>query len=233
MRPKGLRDRSADRASGRTSGAPGDGDFAPVHMVELRLAPEIMDQSAVVQGGVLHGDAASVDYVVLPGGADSHHRYSVTLVACGGIPQATTVPRRIRVLIANREPLVLRGLESVLSQEPDISVVLTTMPTHLVAQCIRTVQAGDEFLEKEILIKTLTGLMRRTPAAGPRGGALTEREREVAELVAAGLSNSEIARRLSCGAGTVKSHVHSIYDKLSVHSRYALMMRFAGDRGES
>jgi DNA-binding NarL/FixJ family response regulator len=101
-------------------------------------------------------------------------------------------------------------------------VVLTTMPPRLLVQCLRTVHAGDEFLEKGALIKALKTLMRQSTAGLP-GKELTEREREVAELVAAGLSNQQIAERLGVGSGTVKSHLHTIYDKLGVHSRYALM----------
>jgi two-component system, NarL family, nitrate/nitrite response regulator NarL len=50
-------------------------------------------------------------------------------------------------------------------------------------------------------------------------GALTERESEIAELVARGLSNKAIALRLSIELATVKNHVHSVLEKLKVHSR--------------
>jgi two-component system, NarL family, nitrate/nitrite response regulator NarL len=54
---------------------------------------------------------------------------------------------------------------------------------------------------------------------GAFGRALTEREAQVAELVADGLSNKAIASRLSIELATVKNHVHSILEKLRVHSR--------------
>jgi DNA-binding NarL/FixJ family response regulator len=60
---------------------------------------------------------------------------------------------------------------------------------------------------------------------GNPGGAfafkrrLTEREGQIAELIAEGLSNKAIAARLSIELATVKNHVHSILEKLSVHSR--------------
>ncbi|MEX2237090.1 MAG: response regulator transcription factor [Dehalococcoidia bacterium] len=48
---------------------------------------------------------------------------------------------------------------------------------------------------------------------------LSEREYEVLQLVAAGLSNREIAQRIVVAAGTVKRHVHNIYRKLGVRCR--------------
>jgi len=48
---------------------------------------------------------------------------------------------------------------------------------------------------------------------------LTSRESEIAELLDEGLSNKEIAQRLSISLSTVKNHVHSILDKLQVTRR--------------
>jgi DNA-binding NarL/FixJ family response regulator len=54
---------------------------------------------------------------------------------------------------------------------------------------------------------------------------LTSREREVATLVAKGLSNKEIARHLDAGEGTVKVHLHNIYTKLGIKNRTVLALR--------
>jgi ATP/maltotriose-dependent transcriptional regulator MalT len=54
---------------------------------------------------------------------------------------------------------------------------------------------------------------------------ISEREREVLELVAAGFSNQDIARRLVITRGTVKKHLEHIYTKLDVHSRTAALAR--------
>jgi DNA-binding NarL/FixJ family response regulator len=51
---------------------------------------------------------------------------------------------------------------------------------------------------------------------------LTERERQIMELVRAGLSNKEIGRQCDLSDGTVKVHLHHIYEKLAIRNRTAL-----------
>jgi DNA-binding NarL/FixJ family response regulator len=51
---------------------------------------------------------------------------------------------------------------------------------------------------------------------------LTKRRRQVATLVAHGLSNREVAEKLGLTVGTVKTHLHAIFEKLEVHSRTEL-----------
>jgi two-component system, NarL family, nitrate/nitrite response regulator NarL len=53
----------------------------------------------------------------------------------------------------------------------------------------------------------------------PAAGALTTREREIAELIEQGLSNKEIAEQLEIGLPTVKNHVHNILTKLKATRR--------------
>ena len=60
---------------------------------------------------------------------------------------------------------------------------------------------------------------------GPGIEPLSEREIEVLELVAAGLSNAEIARELYLSVGTVKAHVHHIFGKLLVRNRSQAVAR--------
>jgi two-component system, NarL family, nitrate/nitrite response regulator NarL len=53
-------------------------------------------------------------------------------------------------------------------------------------------------------------------------GVLSAREREVMLLAAKGLANKEIARELKVTEGTIKLHLHNIYRKLGIKSRFAL-----------
>jgi DNA-binding NarL/FixJ family response regulator len=75
-------------------------------------------------------------------------------------------------------------------------------------------------------------------APGPKLAAsiatnLTHREREVAALVAEGLTNREIADRLVLSVRTVETHVDRILGKLDLHTRTQLAARMAGSRPES
>jgi DNA-binding CsgD family transcriptional regulator len=76
-----------------------------------------------------------------------------------------------------------------------------------------TVYAGDP---------PLAVVRPAAPGSGERWSGLTPREREVAALVAEGLSNREVAERLVISLATVKDHVHSILVKADLPRRSAL-----------
>ena len=60
---------------------------------------------------------------------------------------------------------------------------------------------------------------------------LTPREREIALLVRTGLSNKQIARQLTVSEGTIKVHLHHVYDKLAIRNRTMLaLLAFHGVR---
>ncbi|MDX6505362.1 MAG: hypothetical protein QOG06_6 [Gaiellaceae bacterium] len=67
--------------------------------------------------------------------------------------------------------------------------------------------------------------------AAPGGGELTARERQVAELVAEGLSNRAVAERLFLSTNTIETHLRHIFQKLGVHSRTELVRRLSAESG--
>jgi two-component system, NarL family, nitrate/nitrite response regulator NarL len=75
-----------------------------------------------------------------------------------------------------------------------------------------------------LLFDRLATLSAERPAS-PVDGALTAREREIAGLIARGLQNKEIARRLYLGSATVKNHVHNILHKLKIQRRSEIFGR--------
>jgi two-component system, NarL family, nitrate/nitrite response regulator NarL len=60
---------------------------------------------------------------------------------------------------------------------------------------------------------------------------LTAREAEIARLVAAGLSNKQIARKARIAEGTVKIHLHKAYKKLGIANRSTLAVMVSSDPG--
>ncbi|WP_370151405.1 response regulator [Streptacidiphilus sp. EB129] len=84
-------------------------------------------------------------------------------------------------------------------------------------QTVRLLARGDSLLFPAA-IRELAN-RHRSPAAPSPVAALTEREAEVLRLMAAGLSNAEMAARLHLGAETVKTHVGKVLAKLGARDR--------------
>ncbi|MDG3017180.1 response regulator transcription factor [Speluncibacter jeojiensis] len=101
-----------------------------------------------------------------------------------------------------------------------------TPPEDLVS-AIRVVAAGGAVVSPKVTKRLLTRLAdpghgsdgATATAAAPGLGDLTDRERQVLELVAEGLSNGEIAARLVLSEATVKTHVGRILTKLGLRDR--------------
>ncbi|PSL01326.1 LuxR family two component transcriptional regulator [Haloactinopolyspora alba] len=92
-----------------------------------------------------------------------------------------------------------------------------TRPEQIV-QAIRTVSRGDS-LVFPAAIRQLAAAHRGADGDALAGAGLSEREAEVLRLMAAGLSNGEIAEKLFLGLETVKTHVGNVLTKLGVRDR--------------
>jgi DNA-binding NarL/FixJ family response regulator len=92
---------------------------------------------------------------------------------------------------------------------------------------IRIIAVGDALLAPSITRRLIAEFAQRPDPARPLPGelaSLTEREREILRLVAAGLSNAEIARRLVLSPLTAKTHVGRVLTKLDCHDRAQLVV---------
>jgi DNA-binding NarL/FixJ family response regulator len=106
-----------------------------------------------------------------------------------------------------------------------------TGPEELIA-AIHTVAGGEALLSPSVTRRVIER-MAREPGVEPkeeRLEELTEREREVLELIAAGLTNAEIAERLVIEESTVKTHVKRVLMKLDVRDRVQAVI-FAYENG--
>ena len=97
------------------------------------------------------------------------------------------------------------------------------VPADELVRAVRIVAAGDALLTPAVTRQLLDRVARRLPApvTGDPGAfaELTEREREVLELLARGMSNAEIAAALVVGDATVKTHVSNVLMKLGLRDR--------------
>ena len=109
-------------------------------------------------------------------------------------------------------------------------VLLKEMSFQLLVQCVRKVHAGGQWLEKRSFGRAIETMLRREAGARQMAEVLTPRETEVMRLVARGLRNKEIAGTLNVSEGTIKVHLHHIYEKLQVDGRLELIL-FARDNG--
>jgi len=104
---------------------------------------------------------------------------------------------------------------------------------------IRAVHAGQTYLDPAVQERLVAAVIARPPSPDPAGPAgpggqppdgLTTREAEVLALLAAGLSNAEIAQRLYLSHATVKTHINRIFAKTGARDR-AQAVRYAYQHG--
>jgi two-component system nitrate/nitrite response regulator NarL len=109
-------------------------------------------------------------------------------------------------------------------------LVLKESAPRLLVQSVRQVMAGEQSWNGKAIAGALRLMLQREQAVAAVSSTLTPRETEVMRMVASGLRNKDIAARLDITEGTVKFHLHSIYEKLHIDGRYALMS-YARDHG--
>jgi DNA-binding NarL/FixJ family response regulator len=108
-------------------------------------------------------------------------------------------------------------------------VVLKEMAPESVLRCVRKVAAGDVWIEKQSFSRAIELLLTRQETFQSLASRLSGREFEIMTLCAQGLSNAEIADRLYLSEGTVKTHLHHVYQKLGFSGR-AQVERYARER---
>jgi two-component system response regulator DevR len=91
-----------------------------------------------------------------------------------------------------------------------------------ILRAVHTLLRGESVFDSRGSVPVITDVMRDDPLPVPRAlgaATLTERENQVLRLLAVGMSNREIARRLLISEATVKFHVRNLRDKLEVRRR--------------
>jgi len=135
--------------------------------------------------------------------------------------RALKEPPRVLILTAYNDG---ESIRSALDAGAEGLALKTESPHHTVA-AIRQVHAG------QLVFPQAARRWLEERAGGGRGGRdghdLTQRERDVWALVARGLPNGEIAKRLGLSGNTVKFHIQHLFHKLGVKNRTAAALKHA------
>jgi DNA-binding NarL/FixJ family response regulator len=103
-------------------------------------------------------------------------------------------------------------------------LLLKELAPELVLTAVREVAAGGFWVEKRSAARALEHALHQHTNGATGNPSLTAREVDIIRALAAGMRNKEIAVKLSISEGTVKVHLHHVYEKLKVDGRLALML---------
>ncbi|MDK1374737.1 MULTISPECIES: response regulator transcription factor [unclassified Sinorhizobium] len=103
-------------------------------------------------------------------------------------------------------------------------ILLSAGRARSVIDCVESVYRGRRWIDPDLLCHLAVAEQRTQ-----NGTCLTCREAEIAQFVSRGLSNKEIARELNLCEGTVKMHLHHIYERLHLSGRTHLARRWLED----
>jgi DNA-binding NarL/FixJ family response regulator len=185
---------------------------------DLEVVGEASDSDeAVRKAATLRPDVALVD-ITMPG--------SGGIKAIERIRQAAPATR-VLVLTMHDVPAYLRAA---LAAGATGYVVKRAADSDLLA-AIRGVHTGRTVLDPSLSARVVQGGLRRRGPASPTAAALlSQREREVLELVAQGYTNQQIADHLGLSVKTVETYRARLVEKLGLQSR-AELVRYALDSG--
>jgi len=187
----------------------------------------IVAASADADEAMMHVREAKPDAVLLDFGLEDHDSLALTATVHRDVPEAKVIVLGLLPLEEDIVSFVRAGACGFIMRDATFEDFVQT---------IRSVVSGMVVLPPQ-----LTGSLFNQIAlqAGRRGAPreleavrLTQRERQVIDLIAEGLANKDIAARLHIAVHTVKSHVHNVLEKLALHSRLevAVFSHSQGDR---
>jgi DNA-binding NarL/FixJ family response regulator len=172
---------------------------------------------AVSMAERLRPDVVIVD-MMMPGlgGAEVTHKIKQRLPDC----------RVVVLSMHDDESYILSALQNGAN-----GYVLKDLSTADLVQAVRWAMAGQRFLSPPITERAIQAYIRQADKKGGEDyNTLTQREREVLNLAANGLTSAEIARQLVVSVRTVETHRANLMHKLNLHSQLDLV-NFARKQG--
>lgn len=113
-----------------------------------------------------------------------------------------------------------------------VGYILKDLSSEKLVGAIRDVYEGNSIMQPEIAAKVISHIMgtNKEPVNNPADAEqnikseLTDREKDVLQLVGKGMSNVEIAKKLYISEGTVKNYISNLYSKLELNDRSKLTL---------
>ena len=177
----------------------GEADDGPQLLKRARdLKPEVVLMDAVLSGGV------ETEFEVL---RDLQRKQkNLQVIALAATDRDEELMRSVR-----------RSLAAVLPKRTAFSVL---------AECIRRVASGESWPDAPMTAMNAGSAFSLFSSTSPSldSSPLSDREKQVVELISQGFKNKEIAERMFISEQTVKNHLHNIFDKLGVSDRLELAL---------
>ena len=180
----------------------------------LREQSDISVTGVYGNGDALRNSLKRVDVVLL----DLVLRSQTSLGLVQSIRQARPGAKIIVMDLAPIQPTLvdyaIAGVDGFVLKDATFAEFL-----HTIRQVARGTKVMPAMLTSSLLSQIAEHVTRTGKGNPFKSVKMTSREREVVELIAEGLSNKQIASQLNLAVDTVKSHVHNILEKLSLHTR--------------
>lgn len=172
---------------------------------------------------------SEIDVVLLDLGLQSYDSLDVVKLIKKNDPEVNIVLMGLFATHSEVLDFVESGVKGFILKDATVNDFLST---------IRSVAKGEKVLPAYLTDSLFAQIVERSLMV-PEGEKkiiesvqMTPREQQVIELIAAGLTNKEIAQKLFISPHTIKSHVHNILEKLTLHSRLQIA-KYAHDKESS
>lgn len=147
-----------------------------------------------------------------------------------GLPGMPTIDiiRKSIELSSRSKVLMLTAMENRSAVEDAlrsgaVGYVVKTASSKELLEAIDVVREGRSYLSPSAAHHLVNAISHPGDSSGPGSGSLTNRERQVVQLIADGLSSKEIAVQLGVSHKTVESHRASVMEKLDIHKASSLV----------
>ncbi len=204
----------------------------------------VADDHPIVLQGLRHLFERQSDFVVAACCADGHsaidavRAHQADIVVLDLRMPGSSGLDALRLLAGQQLPCRAVLLTATITQDQVVEavklgargLVLKESSPETLLSCIRRVHQGEQWIDRDTVTRAFRTVLDRESATREASETLTAREIEIVRMIGQGMRNRVIAAQLSISEGTVKVHLHNIYEKIGVDGRLELVL-FAQQKG--